>query len=426
MTYEDLVNQMNSSMLAGHDDRVTLLKEVLATIGHPDLKYKIIHLAGTNGKGSTGTMTADLLNQQGYQVGHFASPAMVDLREQIQINGRMISKNEFVKVYEFINRKLPQDIKSNDLTVFEWFTLIMLQYFADQHVDWAVIEAGLGGLTDSTNAIEPPLLTIFTHIDLDHTNILGNTIKLIAYNKSQIIKKGTTVFVAPHQDDAAMTILKNTSVENGAAELDLPDSIKIDVNHENLSGFDLTVNSKTLNEHLFHFNLLGDFQLDNLTTVIMVYDWLIDHQMIEDWHPLAKMMNTISIPGRMQQLTKRPPVFLDGAHNPDGTRQLMRSMGHLFFDYHWIFVVGFLKDKNYLEMARLYRKYGAKIFLTKPDNPERALPEEELHNLLPDAAMVYDARDGLQQALVASDDHSVIVVTGSFYLIKELEQSNES
>ncbi len=209
--YEELLKHMNQAMLANDDDRVALVRRVLAAINHPDLNFKVVHLAGTNGKGSTGSLVAQMLINQGYKVGHFSSPALVDQREQIVINHQQITTTDFVRIYNWISERLPGDISADDLTVFEWFVLIMLQYFSDQKVNWAIVEAGLGGKDDATNAIQPPLVTVFTHIDLDHTKILGNTIKKIAYNKSQIIKPKTTVFVAPNQHHDAITVLNDVA-----------------------------------------------------------------------------------------------------------------------------------------------------------------------------------------------------------------------
>lgn len=425
LTYEALLNQLNTAMLAGNDDRVGLLKRVLVRLGHPDQDFKVVHLAGTNGKGSTGTMVNNLLLEQGYTVGHFASPAMVDQREQIQVNNQMIDKDAVVTTYQKIVQQLPEDIQPADLTIFEWFTLIMIQYFADMQVDWAVIEAGLGGLTDATNAIEPPLMTIFTHIDLDHTAILGDTIEKIATNKAQIIKPRTTVFMAPNQASVAADIIRKIAEEHGAKQLLTPQQIHIEVVDETVTGFDLKLDSQTLTDVPVHLSLMGDFQLDNLTTVLMVYDWLVTQHYVDGPAVLAQTLAHTQIPGRMQQLIAKPPVILDGAHNPDSTRQLMRSLGHLFPGKKWIFVLGFLKDKNYQEMAQLYQKYATQIFITTPENPTRALSATQLQQILPDATVVTNAHDGLRQALLASDEQSVIVITGSFYLVKELEAQHE-
>lgn len=419
-SYEKVLDQMNHEMLAADDDRVALLKEVLAAMDHPDKKFKVIHLAGTNGKGSTGAMIAQMLLNQGHRVGHFTSPALVDQREQIAINREMISQNDFVQTYTWICTQLPPQISAKDLTAFEWFTLIMLQFFANQKVDWAIIEAGLGGKDDATNAIMPPLLTIFTHIDIDHTKILGNTIKMIAYNKSQIIKPETTVFIAPNQRSEVMKVLNKVAIENGAQEVWSSAKVEAEVVARQLTGTSLIITSRSLTCEPISLKLLGDFQIDNFKTVVAVYDWLAEHHLISNKQVLIDAARQIEIPGRMQVLGTTPPIILDGAHNPDAVDRLLQSLDALFAEVHFIFVLGFLKDKNYLQMAKKFSQVAQQIFVTTPDNSDRALASRQLHSILPESHVVANAQQGVKKALQVADAKTVIVVTGSFYVVKEM------
>ena len=277
LSYQELIHQMNQSMLAAESDRVALLRYILDQLGHPESKYHIVHIVGTNGKGSTGTLVGNLLINSGEKVGHFASPAIHDDREQILLQNQMISETNFVTTYEKIMAKLTVEFDMSSLSIFEWFVIIMLQYFADQEVTWAIIEAGLGGKLDATNAINAPLLTIITHVDLDHTAILGNTIKMIAYNKSDVIKQNTTVFMAPNQTDDTKQVMVNRVIERNAKELIDSSYVSVKIQRENLTGFDLQISSYYLDNVEFHFDMLGEFQIDNLQTVIAVYDWLVQN-----------------------------------------------------------------------------------------------------------------------------------------------------
>jgi dihydrofolate synthase/folylpolyglutamate synthase len=426
-TYEHLITKINQHMLAGNDNRVQLLSEVLDALGHPEKEYRVIHLAGTNGKGSTGTMLSRLLVNAGYKVGHFSSPALIDQREQITINQNMISKDDFVEIYDEICAKLPNNIKAADISIFEWFVLIMLQFFANQKVKWAVIEAGLGGLNDATNAISAPLITSFTHIALDHVNILGKSIEAIATNKAQIIKNGTTVFVAPDQEKIATEVIEHTARIKKAAEIICVTKRSIQVKKYSLNGFelDLYVNQKNLKN--IHFNLIGDFQLQNLATVMKINEWLLSQHLVKDEQPLIQMMAEINIPGRFQILNRNPLVILDGAHNVDATQQLVRSVQKLRPHAKFSFILGFLKDKNYWQMIQIYNEVADKIYPVTPDNAERALDATELDRLL---GLNYnqnymDAQSALAQAQIDADAETVIIVSGSFYLVKELETDNE-
>ncbi|GAY73856.1 bifunctional folylpolyglutamate synthase/dihydrofolate synthase [Lentilactobacillus kosonis] len=421
LTYQQLMEELNQQMLAANTDRVALLRKVLDSMGHPETNYRIMHIAGTNGKGSTGTMLAQTLTNAGYRVGHFDSPALNDAREQVVINGQMISKTEFVITYQKIVHKLPSGISPSAISVFEWFVLIMLQYFADKQVDWAIIEAGLGGQNDATNVISAPLITIFTHIDYDHMNILGNTISEIATNKAQIIKSGTTVFVAPHQHSEAIEILENTSQEHHG--LQLITAHELTANQETLFNGTLVDLQLGKTELLnVHFNLIGDAQLDNLATVVTIYNWLVNHEIVSGADPLTRMMRDITIPGRFQILDKHPLVILDGAHNVDGANRLTETLMKLTPQSKFIFILGFLKDKEYQKMAQLYDKLALQVIAVSPDNHDRALMTDDIKGLFtkPTTEAV-DAKVALRQAKQLADDDTVIVVTGSFYLVKELE-----
>lgn len=422
-TYKQLVEQMNQHMLADNVDRVALLNRVLDEIGHPETHYHVIHIAGTNGKGSTGAMLRETLVNAGFKVGHFASPAMRFLREQIKINNVMISETEFVLVYQQIVKRLPVTIKSQDISIFEWFVLITLQYFANQKIEWAVIEAGLGGQNDATNAITAPLLTVFTHIDYDHIKILGNTIKQIAYNKAGIIKPGSTIFVAPRQHPTALTVLKKQAQQKNAKAIIQVDSQVVKSNNHLGQGFNIDVRLQHGHFENLAFNLLGNFQLDNLATVGTVVDWLMTNNYLTNIEPFTKMMNQIEIPGRMQVIQQHPMVILDGAHNVDGAKRLVESLRDFEAGTKFIMILGFLKDKQYVQMAKLYETIATRIDVVAPDQDERALTAQQLADLFQQPVQQFsNAQLALSNAKKIADKHTVIVVTGSFYLIKELEE----
>ena len=426
--YEELIRKLNHNMLVSHQDRIPLLKTVLAALGHPDLNYRIIHLAGTNGKGSTGAMLAKSLENAGYRVGHFSSPAMIDQREQIQINGSMIEKEAFVALYEKIAQKLPQTITPASISIFEWFTLIMLEYFAENGVEWAIIEAGLGGENDATNIIEHPAAVVFTHIDYDHVQILGDTLEQIAQNKAGIIKKDATVFIAPKQTQQVRTILEKKAVQKRATSVIQAVPGTIQVIKRSITGFKVSLHAKTINIAATPFKLLGDYQIDNLTTVVTVYEWLFNQQVTNDWQPLIEMMQHIQIPGRFQVLQRDPLVILDGAHNVDGTQALIKGLSNLNTNHKLFFILGFLKDKDYSGMLHLYAKAADRIFAVQPDNPSRALRPTTIQTVLGNKVVgsYRDLYTALQQALTLAGADTTIVVTGSFYLIKELEVPNVS
>lgn len=421
MSYEQIVASLNPQMRGGDDDRVGLLKRVLAKLHHPEQQFRIIHIAGTNGKGSTGTMIANCLHQAGQKVGHFSSPAMVDQREQIQIDGSLIEKSAFIATYEKIARQLPNDLSTDDLTVFEWWTLIMLQYFADQKVDWAVIECGLGGQNDATNAIAAPKLAIFTHIALDHTRILGPTIKDIAQAKAGIIKpKTSAVVLAPNQDPVAKAQIVDRARTCRVPVLDGEKMVQLTVLDQSWAGTQLQIKLPEI-ELTCRFNLLGTFQLDNLKTALTAIVWLSSHEIEIMPEQLAEALENIAIPGRLQKIGTQPLSFLDGAHNPDAAARLTQTLDQLEHPQKLVLVLGFLKDKNVAQMARIYQTLDAQIILATPDQPKRALAAKDLQQYLPGAMVIDDAWSAYQKARTLAGADGMVLVTGSFYLIKEIE-----
>ncbi|MFR0579477.1 bifunctional folylpolyglutamate synthase/dihydrofolate synthase [Limosilactobacillus mucosae] len=421
MSYERIIDSLNPQMRGGDNDRVGMLKRVLAKLHHPDQQFRIIHVAGTNGKGSTGTMIAQCLHQAGQKVGHFSSPAMVDQREQIQIDGCLIEKSAFAATYEKIVQQLPDDLNADDLTVFEWWTLIMLQYFADQKVDWAVIECGLGGQNDATNAIEAPKLAVITHIALDHTRILGPTIKDIAQAKAGIIKPGTgAVILAPNQDQAARAQIIKRAQACQVPVLDSEKTVQLTVLDQSWAGTQLQLKLPGA-ELECQFNMLGTFQLDNLKTALTAVDRLNQAELEITPERIAAVLANIVIPGRLQKIGTQPLSFLDGAHNPDAAVRLIQTLDQLGHPQKLVLVLGFLKDKNVAQMVQTYQKLNAQIILATPDQPKRAMAAKDLQQYLPNALVIADAWTAYQKAVALAGADGMVLVTGSFYLIKEIE-----
>lgn len=413
-TYEQINAGFNRQMLGGQQDRVKFLRRILTRLKNPDQRFKIIHIAGTNGKGSTGTMLEQGLQNAGYRVGYFSSPALVDDREQIKLNDHLISKKDFAMTYQKITERLPIDLSPDDITIFEWWTLIMLQYFADQKVDWAVIECGLGGQDDATNIINAPFISVITHVALDHTRILGPTITQIAQAKAGIIKNGTKqVFLAPHQEKDTLTIIKAKAHQQrvGLTQADAQSIVD--------GKAILKVNHKI---YKVPFNLLGTFQSENLGTVVSVFNFLFQRRLVTSWQPLISTLATVKIAGRMQKIADHPSIILDGAHNPDAAKQLTETISK-FPRNKVIMVLGFLADKNISQMVKIYQQMADKIIITTPDHPTRALDVSELKSALPQAIIADNPRKGLVVAKKIAEPNDLIIVTGSFYTIKDIEAS---
>ena len=218
-------------------------------------------------------MLAAVLQKNGYHIGHFSSPAMLDDREQIKIDGQMIGYTDFLQAYQLINDQLPANFATNSLSIFEWFTLIALVAFQQAKVDFVILEVGLGGTNDATNAISAPLLALITHIDYDHTRILGHTIRKIATQKSGIIKTGSTVIVAPHQKRITRTVLRNVAGQQ-QVPIHFVNNIRLKVLAQNFTGTTVQISGPLIPNQTIQLGLIGGFQLDNLATVLSATTWL--------------------------------------------------------------------------------------------------------------------------------------------------------
>ncbi|WP_430490847.1 bifunctional folylpolyglutamate synthase/dihydrofolate synthase [Lactiplantibacillus pentosus] len=438
--YQKLLGQLNQAMLANNHQRVPLLRRIMAHLGHPDHYYHVIHIAGTNGKGSTGAMLSSILQAQGYQVGRFSSPAINDAREQLQCNGTWISPAEFIDTYHEILPVLKNmGLAASDVSVFEWFFLISVVWFRNQNVQWAVIEAGLGGLYDATNALASPQLTVFTKIALDHTAILGPTITAIAQNKSKIIKPHTTVVTLADQHPDALAVLQTEALNQGV-RLVTAKHAQLTITQQTLTQMTVDAHSQCFDWTQLTLGLGASYQLQNLQLVLTVVSVLQRQQVNLTNAAVRTGLQQVSLPGRATVLQTDPLIIADGAHNPDGMRALVASAQTLLAGRHLIWVVGVLQDKAYPDMLAALLPTADVVITNTPANPERALPAAQLAqtatatltpafmtaNAMATAPAILTATtitDALTQAQQRATPDSAILVTGSFYVIRELQQA---
>ena len=284
-----------------------------------------------------------------------------------------------------------------------------------------MIECGLGGQNDATNAIEAPKLAVITHIALDHTRILGPTIKDIAQAKAGIIKPGTgVVILAPNQDQAARAQIIKRAQACQVSVLDSEKTVQLTVLDQSWAGTQLQLKLPGA-ELECQFNMLGTFQLDNLKTALTAVDWLNQTELEITPERIAAVLANIVIPGRLQKNGTQPLSFLDGAHNPDAAVRLIQTLDQLGHPQKLVLVLGFLKDKNVAQMVQTYQKLNAQIILATPDQPKRAMAAKDLQQYLPNALVIADAWTAYQKAVALAGADGMVLVTGSFYLIKEIE-----
>lgn len=400
---------------AGKRRDLSAIKALLNELGNPQDKIKVIHIAGTNGKGSTANYIANTLAKTS-KCGLFTSPYMVEINEEVQINGKAISDEEF---FSYINLIRPicekLDVRGLKNTYFEVMTALMYKYFYDKKVDVCVVETGLGGRLDSTNIVKKPLATIITTISMDHTNILGNTIEEIAWNKAGIIKENVPVFIYPQVKGAFDVILKETNEKNSKIHKFDFDEIKIKTQNDNYNEFDFR-NYKNIKT-----SLIGKVQIYNACNAINFLDYFkeeffLDENIIKEG--ILESKNS----GRMELISKNPKVLIDGSHNKESIDALIKSLK--LFKYNRL-IVGFsvLKDKDYDYIVENLSSIADEIVITKVDNP-RAFDLGELEKIVGEKFANVKAIDNIKNAYEytkqIAKENDLVLWCGSLYLIGEI------
>lgn len=315
-SFDSLLKYMYQLQRLGIKTGLDHSRRLLNACGNPEKDLKIIHIAGTNGKGSVSAMIASILRAAGYKTGLYTSPHLLRFNERIRINGRPISDSDIVKFMSIYKR----DIDDIEATFFETTTALALWYFKNSKTDVCVIETGLGGRLDSTNVVDPRL-TVITPVDIDHAEYLGNTLEKIAFEKAGIIKKGVPLILAPQEESAKTVILKKA------------EEMKSQVHDLELAGLDnivITKNGTTfnLNGDQFTTSIVGEHQAYNAGLAITAarqFDSSLSDKAIKEG--LFKVL----WPGRLQLLQSTPTVFYDVAHNPHGIAAVIKTMNKLGF-----------------------------------------------------------------------------------------------
>ncbi|MCI0493735.1 bifunctional folylpolyglutamate synthase/dihydrofolate synthase, partial [candidate division KSB1 bacterium] len=376
-----------------------------------------IHIAGTNGKGSTSAITESILRTSGYKTGLYTSPHLIDVRERIKCNDIIISKNELIGYIE----KYKPLIEKYKCTFFETMTAIAFAYFADQKIDVAVIEVGLGGRLDATNVVSP-ILTIITEIEHDHTKQLGRSRKKIALEKAGIIKHGA-VCLTGSQHKIVLDTLAQVCRERKTELMPVARLIHVDniIKSEKFTAFDLKVNGSIYPQ--LKLPLLGDHQIQNASLAIMAANLLSRDRFQIKTEDIYHGLFDVSWPGRLQILSNSPKVIVDVAHNPDGINKLTQTIQELFAGKDLSIILGICKTKNYQSMIKKLCSIAKRIIAVRPDT-HRALEAKVLARTVEKYQVpVYpfnDVRSGFDFALNTISEDTLILGTGSHYTVGEI------
>ncbi len=403
MTYQETINWMFSQLPMYQNQGATAYKADLTNtillvnhLQNPERKLKSVHIAGTNGKGSTSSMIASVLQEAGYKVGLYTSPHLKDFRERIKINGEMISENFVV---EFINGN-KSFFEANQLSFFEMTVGLAFDYFANEKVDVAIIEVGLGGRLDATNVITP-LVSVITNIGFDHTQFLGNTLELIASEKAGIIKESVPVVIGEYTPETQPVFVAKAK-ESQAPIYFASDEVIVD----------------------YPSVLLGDYQFHNKKTVVKSVEVLKDYFTISESDLKNGLMNVIKntgLLGRWQQIHSHPKVICDTAHNSHGLKIVLNQMKKEDFE-ELHFVLGVVNDKDLEEILPLFPK-KAKYYFCKPNVPRgldaKILQEKAIEFNL--KGEVFDSVSEAYREAMRNAKHSdFIYIGGSTFVVAEI------
>ncbi len=417
MTYQEALDKINSRLLFGMKPGLERITALLEALGNPHKKLRCVHVCGTNGKGTTCTLTASVLREAGYKTALNISPYVLDFRERFQIDGKMISQEELAREMDVIWPQVERlDKEGCAISEFELVTAIAFHWFASQDCDIAVIEVGMGGAYDATNVIPTPEAAAIVSISLDHTAWLGDTVAKIAREKAGVIKEGGRVVLYPEQQPEVREIVENACREKGA-RLVVPDMSAVRVLKEDIDGTDFRVGNLTL-----HTPFLGDHQVKNAAVALEVVEILRERGFAISDGALAEGFRKAFIPARMEILSRRPLCLLDGGHNP-GCALALREALERFVPGRKAAIVGMMADKDSAAALETVGPLFSKIIAVRPENP-RALEADKLAEtaarFCPEAIAAKSCRDALELAMEDLGPEDALVVCGSFYLAGEI------
>ena len=394
---------------------------LVAEIGHPERRFRSVHVAGTNGKGSTSHMLAAIFQEAGYKTGLYTSPHLKDFRERIRLNGKMIDE-EFI--CDFVDRIRPIS-ESIDPSFFEMTVAMAFDYFAHHHVDIAIVEVGLGGRLDSTNIITPDL-SVITNIGFDHMNLLGPTLPVIAGEKAGIIKPRIPVVIGESHSETAPVFLEKAARENSPLTFADQHRYVTDWKYgRHTLGVEIATSPVAADVEWFTLDLAGIYQTRNLVTVLEAVHvlrhngWNLDSSVVH--RALREVKRLTGLHGRWEIIHEHPDIVLDVAHNEDGIRQLLRQIE--VTDHEELHIVlGMVKDKAIDRVLALLPRQ-AHYYFTRAQIP-RALPENELAAAAGASGLKGLSYPNVEVALKAAKGRAkpkdLIVVCGSVFVVAEV------
>ena len=417
MTYEETIAALDATPAFPGKPGLERMQQLLERLGNPHRGLRCVHVAGTNGKGSTCALLAGILSAAGYRTGLYTSPHLTDFAERIRVDGQEIPHGAVVRLAERVMAEAEHCRAAGaPLTEFELITAMAFLWFREQACEICVLETGLGGRCDATNVVEAPEATVVTSISLDHTKILGDTVEQIAFEKSGILKRGVPCVCYPDLPRAALGVIRMTAQVQGASLLVAP--------LKDLTFVDASLHgTRLLTETSLPLTLplLGEHQMKNAAVVLACVKELRGRGWQISDEALQQGFASVSFPARMEVLSESPAVILDGAHNPEGTAALAKAIKRYVTKKRMIGVCGMMADKNVREAVRKLDGVMEKVYTVSPDSPRAmsaaALAAEREKRRIP-AEPAASLAGALRKALAEGAERGVLVC-GSLYLAGE-------
>ena len=415
MNYTESVEYIHSLLQFGIKPGLERISMLLEALGNPQDKIKTIHIAGTNGKGSTSTHLANILTSAGYKTGLYTSPYVIDFCERIQIDGENIPKDCLAKAVQKVKSEIEKlNAQGIIITEFEALTATAFLYFYDSGCDYAVIEVGLGGRFDATNVIKKPEAVVITSISLDHTKILGNTVSQIAFEKCGVIKYGVPVITSQNQTEQALGVIRKTVTEKNC-NLIIANPENAKVIFESLMVKHFVRFAYDGNEYTLY--LMGEHQIENAVNVIECAKALgIADRYIQEGISKTTML------ARMEVISEKPLIIRDGGHN-EGCANALHDFLIKYETKNINMLVGLMADKDVEGYVQKIAPLCKSVVTVTPSNP-RALNGEQLKEITEkycdDCKFINNPKEGYKYILSNAKKDEMILVCGSFYLMSDI------
>lgn len=421
MDYQEAIEFIHSTYKFGSKLGLQNITKLTELLGNPQESYKIIHVAGTNGKGSTSNMIHDVLMSNDYKTGLFISPYLEEFTERIQVNKKHIDKDSLARITTLVKEKIDIMLKEgyNHPTEFEVVTAIGFKYFEEQKIDFLILEVGLGGRFDATNVVKNTLVSVITSISYDHMEYLGDTLEKIAFEKAGIIKENSNVVIYPQEENIINTI--KDIAKNKNASVYETDKKNIEKIKGNLTGqWFKYLKTDIFNLPEVKINFLGEHQLYNTLTALRALEIIKESGYNVTEEGIIKGLDSCRFAGRFEILKTNPVIVLDGGHNINGIEYFAKAVKENFKGHKIILFFGMLKDKNPEDVLSFIMPLCKEVYTLTPNNP-RAMKSTELADLIRKhsdlKATPLDEYSEIIPIVKSIDENEYVAFVGSLYMI---------